>query len=389
MRTSTTSVALEPVTKMNRQLRVLKGLHHDASVALTGQERHLVGSDAQCSVVLCDPGVAPRHCVIASDDYGLTCRAIDAPLSIGGRQIKPGETASLEDFALIQCGTATLGVGPAEGDWSSAFRAMQAQAAKPRSPVRSLQRLNPYAQFAVVIVGIAAVIGAAYAALSSGEAGQSTGRVEAARHWLATVAPPNSELAIGTDLAPERDLLLSGYVLATQEMETLRKASKSFRDDLRLQVYSVQDMLAELSRQAQLAGTDCAPVYKSAGRMGCSKAVANERIAAKLRTAARDVPGLRSLDLSVDAPPVVAASVPAAPVARVGDDRPMRLTRKFAVFMFRNQRYLIGPHGERYREGDEFDGFTIEHIEIDQVTFARDGRQFQFHVASMRTAAAG
>lgn len=373
---------------MNRQLRVLKGLHHDATVALTGQERHLVGSDPQCSVVLCDPGVAPRHCVIASDDYGLTCRAIDATLSVGGRQIKPGETTSLEDFAPIQCGTATIGVGPAEGDWSSAFRAMQAQAAKPRSAVRSLQRLNPYAQFAVVIVGIAAVIGAAYATLSDGEAEQSTGRVEAARRWLATVAPLNSELAIGTDLAPERDLLLSGYVRATHEMETLRKVSKSFRDDLRLQVYSVQDMLAALSRRAQLAGVECDPVYRSAGRMECGKSVANERIAARLRTAARDVPGLRSLDVSVEAP-VMAASTPAAPIARVSDDRPMQLTRKFAVFMFRNQRYLIGPQGERYREGDQFDGFTIEHIELDQVTFARDGRQFQFHVASLRTASAG
>ena len=54
--------------------------------------------------------------------------------------------------------------------------------------------------------------------------------------------------------------------------------------------------------------------------------------------------------------------------------------------MFRNQRFLVGPYGERYHKGDEFDGFRIERIELDQVTFARDGRKFEFRVAALRTA---
>jgi hypothetical protein len=99
-----------------------------------------------------------------------------------------------------------------------------------------------------------------------------------------------------------------------------------------------------------------------------------------LRSLARDVPGLRVLDIDVNSPPTAVASAPPPAGA------PPRLTQKFSVLMFRNQRLLIGPYGERYREGEEFDGFKIDRIEIDKVTFARDGRQFDFYVAALRTA---
>src|SRR4051812_8503208 len=98
----------------------------------------------------------------------------------------------------------------------------------------------------------------------------------------------------------------------------------------------------------------------------------------RLRTISRDVPGLRSLQVTVSPLPIAAAATPAP--AATG---PMRLTQKFAVFMFRNQRYLIGPYGERYLEGQQFEGFKISRIGVDQVLFERDGREFQFYVAAL------
>lgn len=372
---------------MNRQLRILKGLHHGAAMELAVREQHLIGSDAQCAVVMCDSGIAPRHCVIGADDYGMTCRALGGPVTIDGRQIKPGETRSLEDFAILQCGAATMSVGPAEGDWSIATRAMHAQANGPRSAMRSLQRLNPYALFAVMMLGIAAVIGVAYATLSSGEAELVTSRVDAARRWLRDVAPPGSELTVGVDSAG-RGLLLAGYVLSSRQVQALYKASKSLRGGMRLDVHAVEDMLAGASRTAQLAGVECDPTYKGAGRIACRKRVANDTVAVRLRGLARDVPGLRLLDVDVEAPPppaVVVASAPVEPPPPTAG--PPRLTQKFAVLMFRKERLLIGPYGERYREGDEFDGFTIERIEFDKVIFARDGRRFSFYLATLQTAA--
>jgi hypothetical protein len=53
--------------------------------------------------------------------------------------------------------------------------------------------------------------------------------------------------------------------------------------------------------------------------------------------------------------------------------------------MWRNQRYLIGQFGERYREGEEFDGFKISRIGVDKIMFERDGKEFEFYVAALRT----
>ena len=64
---------------------------------------------------------------------------------------------------------------------------------------------------------------------------------------------------------------------------------------------------------------------------------------------------------------------------------PVRLTQKFSVLMWRNQRYLIGQFGERYREGEDFDGFKISRIGVDKILFERDGKEFEFYVAALRT----
>lgn len=364
---------------MSKVLRVLSGLHRGAEVPLTTQERYIIGSNAESAVVLCDRGVAARHCVISADAYGWTCRALDAPLSIGQRELKKGEAASFEELELIRCGAVAFGVGPALADWSAAELALQTSPR--RTPLRSLRQLNPLLTFATVIFGITCVIGLAYAALLDGDADLTPDHVEAARAWLRGVAPDGSELTIGVDHAANNELLLSGYVPYARQLQDLVKSSRTSKFNPRLDVYAVDEMTASMARLADLSGVPCEPQYKTEGHLACSVAVDSEANATRLRNAARDVPGLRSLDVRVvAAPPAVAAAAP-APAA---NEENVRLTRKFSVLMFRNHRYLVGPYGEKYAEGEEFDGFKISRIGIDEVKFERDGREFQFYVAALR-----
>ena len=361
---------------MSKVLRVLSGLHRGAEVPLDTDERYIIGSDAESAVVLCDRGVAARHCLIAADDYGWTCRALDASVMVGNRELKKGEATSVEEFELIRCGAAAFGVGPALGDWSGAELALQA----PRvTPLRSLRQLNPLVLFATVVVGITCVIGLAYAALSDGDAELTPGRVEAARAWLRSVAPEGSELTIGADHAANNELLLSGYVPHARQLNDLVASSRTSKFNPRLDVYAVDEMTASMSRLAHLSGVPCEPLYKTEGHLACSVTVDSEANATRLRNASRDVPGLRSLEVRV-APAQVASA--AAPPAENKEN--VRLTRKFSVLMIRNQRYLVGPYGEKYAEGQEFDGFKIARIGIDEVKFERDGREFQFYVAALR-----
>lgn len=369
---------------MSRQLRILGGLHRGAEVTLAREQRCVIGSSADCSIVLFDAQVAPRHCVIQSDDFGLSCRALDAAVTLvradGERELAPGEVAKLDDFTPVRCGQAALSVGPATGEWSVAEHALQAPKQKSLHAVRSLRQLNPYALFATVMLGITSVIGLAYAALSDRTYEVTADEVVAARGWLKSVAPPDSELAIGASTLPGQPLLLTGYVRTEQQLQALLTASRRSGFAPSVEVYAVEEMTVAMERLSRLSQLPCEPRYQGAGQFTCADPVPNEIVAGKLRMVARDVPGLRGLHVAVLPPPVVAAAP--APVPEAPSD-PVRLTRKFSVLMWRNQRYLIGQYGERYKEGEQFDGFTINRIGVDKILFERDGRQFEFYVAAL------
>ena len=365
---------------MNRQLRILSGLHRGAEVSIGREDRCVIGSGAECSVVLFDAHVAHKHCVVQSDAFGLSCRALEAPVTVGQREIAPGEVTRLEELELICCGQAVLGVGGDDADWSSAERALQHPKPIPLRAVRSLRQLNPYALFATVLVGITCVIGLAYAALSDGPYELTPDRIAAARTWLKSVAPDGSELAIGADTQPGQQLLLTGYVRDERQLQALLVSSRRSIFAPRVEVYSIDEMTAAMDRLSRLAQLPCQPRYEGGGQLACAEAAPSDAVAAKLRLVARDVPGLRALQITVLPPPTVAAASPppAPPTAAA------RLTKKFSVLMWRNQRYLIGQFGERYKEGEEFDGFNIRRIGVDTILFERDGHEFEFYVAALR-----
>lgn len=366
---------------MSKQVRILSGLHRGAEVAVTS-EHCVIGSDPECSIVLFDPQVAPRHCVLQADEFGLSCRALDAAVTIDDRPVAAGEVAKLEDFSLIRCGQAALSIGPPSGDWSIAERALTTPRTKPMQAVRSLRQLNPYALFATVLLGITCVIGLAYAALSDRPYELTPSRVEAARAWLKKIAPEGSELTIGADASPSHQLLLTGYVRDDAQMRSLLSATRASDFAPRVEVYAVDEMTSSMDRLLRLADLACELRYQGSGQFLCAEAVPSDTIAMRLRTVARDVPGLRALHVSVVPPPMVAAAPPPAPVVASG---PVRLTQKFSVLMWRNQKYLIGQFGERYREGEEFDGFRIARIDVDKIKFEREGKEFEFYVAALRT----
>src|SRR5688572_24410344 len=110
---------------MNRQLRILSGLHRGAEVSMGREERCVIGASAECSVVLFDAHVAQKHCVVQADAFGLSCRALDAPIRVGDREVAAGEVTRLEELELIRCGQAVLSVGSEKSDWSMAERALE------------------------------------------------------------------------------------------------------------------------------------------------------------------------------------------------------------------------------------------------------------------------
>jgi hypothetical protein len=352
---------------------VLSGLHHGATAELPSEGKIVIGSDFSSGVVLCDGGVAAAHCQISSDKFGMSCRALDAPIAIDGRRIAPGEIAALSDGQIVECGKAAFSVGASSTDWQRLQQRL-ASRGNETGAIGSLRKVNPYVLFATLLVGLTGALSLTYAALSTPEAGDLPSRVDAARQWLANITPTGGELEIGIDQRNGRELLLSGYVPSNDHRIKLSNdaAASSFRP--RVEVFATDEMLEAMSRMASLARVPCEPQYRGGGQLACTHAVPSEEDASRLRMLAKDVPGLRLLDLQVLPPAQVAQATPKA--------QPNQITQRFSVLMWRQQRYLVNEVGKRYREGDEFDGFNIKRIELDRVVFARDGREYEFYVAA-------
>jgi type III secretion system YscD/HrpQ family protein len=389
---------------MNHQqksVHVLVGLHSGAQVEIDDGSALTVGSDPSCDIVLSDAGVAPKHMLLSVDQYGASCRALAAPIKLADRTLLPGQLSAIDDFRPIRCGDAVLGVSdtdaPAAGwdQWHAAQRIPPAEIPASRN-LNVLRRVNPYALFVSVIVGIAGVIGLAYATFTRGDEGSRPGVMSAAQEWLRGIAPPRSELQIARENSGQ--LVLSGYVARSAQRDELFETVAHSTYNPRVEVYAADQMQSSLLRLAQLQGLSCIPQYMDSGRVACTNSVPNEIVATKLKLLAKEVPGITALDTRLSSqavepvtgtPAVSQASGQLLQTAVTYSDAPRiepptsaKITNKFSVFMFRDKRYLVDTSGRRYTEGEEFDGFTIGRIGVDEVTFNRDGREYEFQVGT-------
>jgi len=390
------------MNQQRKSVHVLLGLHSGAQVEIDDGSALTIGSDPSCDIVLVDAGVAPKHMLLSVDQYGASCRALAAPIKLADRTLLPGQLSGVEDFRPIRCGDAVLGVSdtdaPAAG-WDQ-WRAAQPLAPHADAPaslnLNGLRRVNPYALFVSVLLGIAGVIGLAYATLSRSDETQRPGMMTAAQEWLRGIAPPRSELQMSRENSGQ--LVVSGYVTRSAQRDVLLEAMARSTYNPRAEVYAADQMQSSLLRLAQLQGLSCVPQYMDGGRMACTNPLPGEAVATKLKLLAKEIPGITALDtrLNSQAAPSVATGAPLGQQATgqlvqtaATSDPPSiepptsaTIKTKFSVFMFRDGRYLVDPSGQRYTEGQEFDGFTIGHIGVDEVVFKRDGREYAFQVGT-------
>ena len=374
---------------MKRQVRILKGLHLGAEAPLEEGGRCVIGADPSCSVVLCDPGVAPKHFLLTADAYGITCRALDASLTIDGRQVPIGQAVNVADFQIVRCGEAMLSVGPLDSDWAELDRVMQSSDSRvpPVLSARAWRHFNPYVLFAGVAAAVVLLLGLSYAALTEHSSELSPKRVEQAQRWLSSIAPADSELQIRVD--NHQQMTLVGYVTSNYQRELLTAAANDSPYRPRVDVYVAEEMVISMLRLAKLENLPCVPVYKGSGKVACTNDVQTDVIADRLKAIAQQIPGLAVLDVRVDPNAISAASVMAAMSPAERKDKtaapaaPTKLSKKFSVVIFNKRRYLVGEFGDKYKEGDDFNGFTIMQIGVDEVIFKRDGREYAFYVAAL------
>jgi hypothetical protein len=366
-----------------RTLHFARGFERGSDVPLIAGSTCVIGSSpTQCTVVLRDKDVAPRHCALTLDARGhVTCTALDASVWVGQRELPPGASMAMPDFLPLRCGQATLLVGQQGSDWSfSMIAAESAPGLRQRAEV-GLQRVrasNPPAFAALLVCSLLIAAGSVWGAVSylTTPLRMPADNMMRAQRWLQSIAPGGSELKLIADDNNER-WVVAGYVPTMQQREALVATIKRQSDAPRAEVFAVEQLLASLKRLARREGVMCTAVYYGAGRAGCSNEIGDAAAAGKLRSASTRVEGLRELALQVAPPRAAPQAVAKAPKRAVGG-------RRFSVLMSNKRgNRLIGPAGEGYREGDTFDGMTIRKIMFDQVVFQRDKDEVVLNLAQL------
>lgn len=396
---------------MEKILRILSGFNQCAQVPVQPGISLVVGRHPDCAVILADSGVAERHCRIVLEQKNqsaaseMLCTAIDANIQVSGRTLQPGETMRVPDYAAIQCGSIFFALGDRSCNWQQIEASLEEKPSSIQGVIRhrwrqliqrvyamSIQQRRAYG--AVLVSGVLVMVGLILAALPARLDVNSQAYINEAKRWLKSVAPPGSELTITR--MQDGQLLLSGYIATSYQNDMLALEARNSKYQPRLEVYAVEQMVASLSRLANLGNLPCIANYLSAGRLGCNNDIPDKQQATHLQTLAQQIPGVKALELRSPVDSVLAENVnkqkPDSAVVDAANKKPEaskqaaasgfpELKRKLGVFISKQGRYVVDTRGFKFREGDVIDGYTITAINLDQIQLAYGEQRFALQVA--------
>lgn len=377
----------------SRTVRVVKGLQQGAEFLLEPEMLCVIGSDPSCVAVLLDEQVAPRHCALSTDGRGVTCTALDDAVMIGASKLEPGGTRKIFDYMTIEIGNASFAVRPANEDWESGLARKKSLLSHfaPGGSLRNPSRLLSSA--ALVVIGFAGSLSLAYAMMSPDRTEMTEARMVEARQWLKSVAPVGSQLQLAID--SDHHLSVSGYVGTKYQRELLAMSLHDSEYKPRIDIHATEEIVASVARLARLQEIPCVARDAGAGIVACTNEVDTIENAAKLKSLAQQVTGLKALDVQVKKTAPIAAQPEA--VAGVGEPAPpalaaieqkatpLRVSKRFtSIIISKKNKWLFGEFGERFVEGDEFNGIRIVKIEVDQVEFKKGGQHYIFPLAALR-----
>jgi hypothetical protein len=336
------SAKLPPVT-----LIVRSGLHAGACLELS-QPAYVIGSDADCDVVLRDPGIEPRH-----------CRLIRTALGVSLWDIRPGTTHVMRPIAaepaqsIYQIGDAQIALCKRETEEQVVTPALAA-----------LRKRSP-AQVATAGLLIVLVL--------------TTLVIAAADQFAAHLRPELAERLVQGDAAlraqgfktvhfrtlKQKELEIAGTVPNAAAKNRLRQwiAAGSYKD-ARFKVHTA-DSLAQQVRDA--LGDTSVQARFDRGRLlleGTTSRIATRQ---RIRSVTEDLQGVIAIDdrvAYIEAPEAAGPLPVRVRDVKVGD-----------------ARYFSADNGARYFEGALLpDGAEVIAIDATEIRFRRGGRTLVYEL---------
>jgi type III secretion system YscD/HrpQ family protein len=372
-------------------VRVLDGLHRGAEVAAGGRDLLVIGSAADCDVVIADDGVAPHHAAARLRADGIVLRALEGAVVCKGARVGAGATLRVPGCTPFALGDARLAIGERaapywallEGGGCARPNAAPPQPIAPPAAPRRFDAAGARRRAAIACLVAGALLIA----------------VPLAAHRPAPATPaPEARLAAvlaalelnEVQMLPLADgrLVVEGVVPDHARHARLLAALEAFGHRV-LPRLRVGDALAQAVQEVfRVNGIAVEARYDALGVVAVSGiAAASARVAKVTEHALRDVPGLASIRLegvperAPRRPLVLAANDPApaagAPAARRAAPNAEAMghgARRITVVVQGEQPYVVTANGMRYAVGATLPhGYRIAAITGSSVRLERDG----------------
>lgn len=337
-------------------LRLLGGLHQGALRPLLPGDVLVIGSGADCDVILADEGVAVHHCILTWSGTEASLRAVDAAVFVGDRCIAPGEPRSLPQYARVVLGDAVLAIGHRDSPrWQ---HLLDASAPRVRARPRGLRPL--WAALAATLV-----LGAGALAYAISQRQPLPDLGEQQRALVALLAQLGlNEAEVRLDEAGQS--VVHGIVPTQASADALRAALEARQIPASVALRSGDELAADVREVFRLSGVTVETRYLGEGRVEVLGHLGDEAQLQSLigSRALREVDGLRQIvAVNLDRPP------PPAP-AQIADGK------QIVAIVPGDDPYVVTADGSRYYLGATLpDGSLLSSIEGQTLVVEREGKQ--------------
>ncbi len=242
------------------RLKLLTGLHAGAERDCHEGDMLIVGTHADCDVILADADVAERHCVIGFNKASLVVRPIATGVSTDNLPLARGQTHSLPLFQPIRLGSVELIGGPAQDPvWSDRYAGLTAPV-----PMRHLLRTGSGLPLAATV--LAAIALSTAIALSASTREPETEPVSP-RASLAMVIEELDLDEAFLDPAEGVSLRITGTVPDQAALEELRRRATNLAPGAQVAVRVGSDMAGDVREALRMEGIRAQTRYVGNGNV--------------------------------------------------------------------------------------------------------------------------
>lgn len=316
------------------ELRVLNGVHAGGVRRCGDRDVILVGSSDDCDLILADTAVAARHALISIVADEVFVRAVEAGITLAGRNLHPGaKPLRVEPMQEIRVGAVRLCIGR-EGDdrWAAHQPALPTPECDDAKPSRS-PRLLPAAVALAALAGLLIVL-----AMPPTDTQDGGRQLDQLRTLVESLGLEEVGVAVGEDGRPR----ITGYVADADQAGALRQRLEQLPFPVENQARSGARIAGDVQEYLRLSGLSAQARYIGAGRVEVRGAFPDEAKLARVLGAPQisDIAGL------AEVVPVNTAPPPTQPL-------PAEVDRRFVIVRvdYGEDPFIVTADGGHYYLG--------------------------------------